>query len=103
MAKDNKSKKRLVVSAQNLPEELQAELMIKYPDGFSEHMIRIEKGFNDFFYAVTLETDEISYLVKVNVKIDTQVEDDEKDYYDADEIEGADDIIDIEDEDPDNE
>ncbi len=102
MAKEIKSKKRLVVSAQNLPEELQAELKIKYPDGFNEHMIRIEKGFNDFFYAVTLETDEISYLVKLNVKIDAQVEDDDKDYYEDDEIEGADEIIDIPD-DMDNE
>ena len=98
MKREIKSKKRLVVSAQNLPEDLQAELKIKYPDGFSEHMIRIEKGFNDFFYAVPLETEEISYLVKVNVKIDAQqTEDDDKDYFDADEIDSPDDVIDIED------
>lgn len=95
MAREIRSKKRLVVSAHNLPNELQAELTIKYPDGFNEYMIRIEKGFNDFFYAVSLETDEISYLVKVDVKIDAKLNDDDKEYYDTDEIEGADEIIDI--------
>ena len=97
MAKEIKSKKRLVTSINNLTDDLQAELKIKYPDGFTEHMIRIEKGFNDFFYAVTLETEDISYLVKVNVKIDDTVEDednDDKDYFD-DEIKNAEDIIDL--------
>ena len=96
MKKEMESKRRLVVSAQNLPEELQDELKIKYPDGYSEHMIRIEKGFNDFFYAVTLETEDTSYLVKINVKIDEQqAEGDDKDYYDGDEVVGSDEIIDI--------
>lgn len=95
MAQEIKPKRRLVVSYENLAEELQSELKIKYPDGFTDHMIRIDKSFNDFFYAVTLETDEISYLVKINVKIDGKIDDD-KDYDDGDEIhDGSDDVLEI--------
>ncbi len=47
----------------------------------------------DFFYAVPYDTDEIAYMVKVDVKVDehNSHDDDDKDYYD-DEIKGADDI-----------
>lgn len=88
------AKKRLVVSYHNLPVELQEELKKKYPLGFTEHMIRIDKGPGDFFYAVVLDTEEISYLVKIDVKIDGNIgEEEDKEYYD-DEIKGADEIID---------
>ncbi|MBR6813814.1 MAG: hypothetical protein IKM50_04645, partial [Tidjanibacter sp.] len=64
-----------------------------YPYGYTDHMIRIDKPSGDFFYAVPFETDEISYLVKIDVKIDGQIEEEEeKDYYDDDEIKGADEL-----------
>lgn len=95
MARDIKQKKRVVISYHNLSVELQEELRKKYPGGFTESMIRIDKGPGDFFYAVVLDTEDISYLVKVDVKIDGDVDDDdEKDYYEEDDIQGADDIID---------
>ena len=54
-------------------------------------MLRVDKGPGDFFYAIMLETEEVSYLVKVDVKVDDQVEDeDDKDYY-SDEIKETDD------------
>ena len=54
--------------------------------------MRIDKPNGEFFYAVPFETDEINYLVKIDVKIDNgATEEDDKDYYD-DEIKGADDI-----------
>lgn len=94
MANKNINKKRLVVSYQNLPAELQEEVKKLYPYGYTDHMIRIDKPSGDFFYAVPFETDEISYLVKIDVKIDGQIEEEEdKDYYgDEDEIKGADEL-----------
>ncbi len=87
------NKKRLITSYHNLPAELQEELKKQYPTGYTDKMIRIEKGPGDFFYAVLLETPDINYLVKVDVKIDDDVEEEEdKGYYD-DDIKGADDII----------
>lgn len=67
---------------------------MKYPFGFSDVMMRIDKPNGDFFYAVPFETDEVNYLVKIDVKIDDRSEEDEeKDYYDE-EIKGADELQD---------
>lgn len=88
------SKKRLVTSFNNLPQELQDAVKELYPAGFSDAMMRVDKPNGDFFYAVPFETDEVSYLVKIDVKIDDiSEEEDDKDYYD-DEIKGAEDISD---------
>ena len=96
-------KRRSVVSFANLPEELQEEVKRLYPHGYNEAMMRIEKPNGDFFYAVPFETDEVSYVVKVVVKIDDHVDDEEdKDYY-SDDLKGADEFADSEeDEDIDN-
>ncbi|MBP3439925.1 MAG: hypothetical protein J6K24_01565 [Tidjanibacter sp.] len=97
-------KRRSVVSFANLPEELQEEVKKLYPYGYNDAMMRIEKPNGDFFYAVPFETEEVSYLVKVVVKIDDHLEDEEdKDYY-SDDLKGADEFADHaeEDEDIDN-
>lgn len=88
------AKKKSVVSFKNLSPELQDAVKKYYPLGYSDKMIRVDMGPGNFFYAVPFETDEISYLVKIDVKIDSKVDDDDdKDYYD-DDIKGADDIAD---------
>ncbi len=81
------TKRHLVVSFNNLDPELQEALRVKYPAGFSEVMIRIDKPNGDFFYAVPYETPEIAYLVKIDVKVDDGSDEDEedKDYYGDDE------------------
>lgn len=92
MIKPDTTKKRLVTSIHNLAPELLDELKRKYPLGFTDSMIRIDKPNGDFFYAVPFETADIMYLVKIDVKIDDSADDDDdKDYYD-DDIKGADDI-----------
>lgn len=94
------NKKRVATSYEKLSSELRDLLSEKYPEGYLEHMLRIEKPNGEVFYAVMLETDEVNYLVKVNVKIDEISEEEEKDddvyIDDSDEIKGADEIIDSE-------
>lgn len=88
------NKKHLVASFHNLSPELQEEIKQKYPLGFTDAMIRVDKPNGDFFYAVPFDTEDVSYLVKIDVKIDDLSEDEEdKEYYD-DEIKGADDLQD---------
>ena len=82
MAKQNTAKKHIVTSFHNLSAELQDAVKEKYPLGFTDAMMRVDKPNGDFFYAVPFETDEVSYLVK---------DDDDKDFYD-DDIKGADDL-----------
>ena len=90
------AKKKVVVSFKNLSPELQEEVKKQYPLGFSEKMIRIDLGPEKFFYAVPFETEEVRYMVKINVKIDTKVEEEEeKDYFEEEaELTDAEDMVD---------
>ena len=90
------AKKRLVVSFNNLAPELQEAVKAAYPLGYTDFMMRIDKPNGDFFFAVPFETEEISYLVKIDVKIDdASTEEEDKDYYD-DDLKGADELQDDE-------
>ena len=90
--KQNTAKKHIVTSFHNLSAELQEAVREKYPLGFTDAMMRVDKPNGDFFYAVPFDTDEVDYLVKIDVKIDNgATEEDDKDYYD-DEIKGADEL-----------
>ncbi|MFO8021837.1 MAG: hypothetical protein R6U65_05165 [Perlabentimonas sp.] len=83
------NKKKLVISYKNLSPELTKMLKNRYPFGYQDHVIKVTKPNGDYFYAVTLDTEDASYLVKVNVKIDTgpKDEDDEKGFFsDSDSI-----------------
>lgn len=77
------SKKRVVVSYNNLSPELLELFKSKFPHGYQNQVIKVEKPNGDFFFAVTMDTEDASYLVKVNVKIDTKIkdEDDEKEFF----------------------
>lgn len=67
-------KKKIIVHYNNLSPEVIELLRQKYPDGYQHHTKKITKPNNDFFYAVTLDTDDTSYLIKVDVKIDNITE-----------------------------
>lgn len=93
MANSTTPKKRLVASFRNLPSELQEAIKQNIPSGFRGDDAHRQTQ-RRVFYAVPFETDEINYLVKIDVKIDDRADDDEdKDYYD-DDIKGADDLQD---------
>ena len=97
------NKKRVVVKLQSMPEELQEEVRKQYPYGFTDHMMRIDKGPGDFFYAVVFETEDTNYLVKIDVNVDGQIEDDDDKEYYNDEIKGADELADRPDDESDEE
>ena len=81
-------RKKVVTSYKNLTSDLLELVHRKYPNGYQNHVFKVAKPNNDFFHAITLDTDDTSYLIKVNVKIDTKPkEEDDKDYYgDSDSI-----------------
>ena len=85
------AQKRLIVSLQNLPEDVIDALNYKYPDGFENHVIKVDKGNNNFFYAVTVDYGDTSYLVKVDVSIDSSIDNFENDVDDVDDIDVGDD------------
>jgi hypothetical protein len=69
------SKQRLIVSFKKLSPELQSAILQVYPEGFDHVIKKYPKSGNDFFYAFPFETTEISYLVKVDVMVDGELDD----------------------------
>ncbi|MDY0102610.1 MAG: hypothetical protein RBS07_06700 [Lentimicrobium sp.] len=65
-------KKRLVISYSNVSPEVMEAIKKKYPLGYTNHVIKVKTRGDEFFYAITVDTDDASYLVKVPVKIDTK-------------------------------
>jgi hypothetical protein len=77
------TKKKLVVSYKNLDPDIVDLVKEQYPKGYAEHLIKVERGNGQFFYAVTLNTETVDYLIKVDVKIDSEIEEVEKALFDT--------------------
>lgn len=84
-------KKRLVVSYKNCTEEVIEAIKKKYPNGYNDYVIKVQKPNNDFFYAITVDTADASYLVKVDVKIDNLTEEEFEKEFGEDNSGGSDD------------
>jgi len=67
-------KKRLVVSYKNCQDEVLRAIREKYPLGYGDALIKVQKPNGDFFHAITVDFEDVSYLVKVDVKIDNLTE-----------------------------
>ncbi|MDR1984677.1 MAG: hypothetical protein LBQ28_07635 [Prevotellaceae bacterium] len=75
-------RRRLVVNYNQLAPELIELLNEKYPLGWRDYIIKVEKGNGEFFHAIMLDTEDTSYLIKVTVKVDNEITDDiEKDLF----------------------
>jgi hypothetical protein len=76
-------KKKLVVSYKNCTEEVLEAIKKKYPTGYADFVMKVQKPSGDFFYAITVDTADASYLIKVDVKIDNLTEEEfEKEFGD---------------------
>jgi hypothetical protein len=63
-------KKRVVVSYENLDNEVKMAVLRKYPGGWTNHVFKVTLPNNNFFHAITVDTEHASYLIKVKVKLD---------------------------------
>lgn len=70
-------KKKIITSYSRLSDELVELFLETYLNGFSHAIMPIQKPNGETIYTVRLETEEISYLVKVDVKIDEYSDDDD--------------------------
>ena len=73
------SKKNVIVSYNRIDNALKLELIKKYPEGYGNFIVRYPKPNGEYFFAVPLETKDANYLIKVEVKIDTVITEDEFD------------------------
>lgn len=64
-------KRNLIVSYNNLSDELKELFKTIYPDGYRDHLQRTEKPNGDVIFCAPMETEDTVYMVKFEVKIDT--------------------------------
>ncbi len=67
------TKKRHIVSYENMSPELAEAFVEKYPNGFSDYLndlTKYPKPDGTSFYAVCIEIPDAIYLVKIKVKVD---------------------------------
>jgi hypothetical protein len=76
------NRKKLIINFANVTPELMEAIRKKYPLGWINHTIKVPLPGGGFFFAITLDTEEASYLIKVPVKIDTKSDKDE-DFFDS--------------------
>ena len=96
-------KKRVVISYKNCPPEVLQAIKEKYPAGYGDAIIKVQKPNGDIFHAITLDFDNISYLVKVDVKIDNLTEEEfEKQFGGASDADDSGSDYGKDDENPDN-
>ena len=67
-------KKKLVISYKNCPAKVMQAIKEKYPLGYGDSIIKVQKPNGEFFHAITIDFEDVSYLVKVDVKIDNLTE-----------------------------
>ena len=76
------NRKKLIINYANVSPELKEAIAKKYPLGWINHTIKVPLSGGAFFFAITIDTEEASYLIKVPVKIDTKSDKDE-DFFDS--------------------
>ena len=91
MSSNHRHKKNLIVSMKNLSEELKNLFKEMYPEGYKEYIQKTIKPNGEPIFSVPMETEDTMYMVKVEMKIDTLIGDDDldKDLYGDDKVEDS--------------
>lgn len=73
------AKKRLIISYKNLSDKDKEAFELKYQEGYNEYIQKIQKPDGTLLFVVPFETEESIYMVKVDVRVDTKLTDEEFD------------------------
>ncbi|MBQ1409198.1 MAG: hypothetical protein IIY87_05525 [Bacteroidales bacterium] len=84
-------KKKLIISYKNLTDDVRELFKDAYPDGYKDYLQKTIKPNGEAIFVVPLETEDTSYMIKFDVKIDTGLvdEDLDKDLYGDEEREDS--------------
>ena len=88
MSAHRSHKKNLIISYNNLSEDLKELFKKNYPEGHTDYIQRTTKPNGDPLFIVPLETEDTYYMVKFDVKIDTSLVDDDPDICDDEKDDG---------------
>ena len=79
MKRHDNRKKKLIISNENLSDELRELFKEAYPEGHKDYMQKIIKPDGTPIFVVPLETEDTSYMVKFEVRIDSHLAEEELD------------------------
>ena len=77
--KKKQEKRRLIISYEKLPEKDKDAFEAKYEDGFMDFVQSVMRPDGTPMFVVPLETDKNVYMVKVDLRVDTKMTDEEFD------------------------
>ncbi|RMF32452.1 MAG: hypothetical protein D6765_00330 [Bacteroidetes bacterium] len=77
---ENRQKPRIVKDYEKLPPEIQEQLKLAYPFGFSKHLISYKNKEGKNVSALPFETDEVYYLVRMTQNEARQIIADDEDF-----------------------
>ena len=73
------NKKRVIVSFNKLSSEQILQFSEAYPEGYASHIQKITKPSGEIIYVVPFDTEEAIYMVKIDVKVDQKLTEEEYD------------------------
>ncbi len=76
------NKVRVIQDFEKLNSDIQEQIKLVYPNGFSQHLIEFKNKNNETVYALPFETDEKMYMVRMSVRKAIQLIEDDEDYDD---------------------
>lgn len=76
------SKLRVIQDYVKLPEELQEQIKLVFPEGFSNHLIEFRNRHGELVSALPFETDEKIYMIRMSVKMAERIISEDSDYDD---------------------
>jgi DNA-directed RNA polymerase subunit K/omega len=78
----NEEKIRVIKDYEKLDEQIQEQLKLVYPNGFSQYLISFTNKEGKLVSALPFETDDRYYLVRMTLKEAKQIIDEDEDYDD---------------------
>ena len=79
----SKNKQRVIKDYNKLPSEMQEQIKLTYPEGFSEHLIYYTNKDGHLVSALPFETEDKYYLIKMTVEEAEAIIFEDDDYDDA--------------------
>ncbi|HUH75362.1 MAG TPA: hypothetical protein VLZ75_13285 [Chitinophagales bacterium] len=76
------AKKKVIVDYKNVPDEVLQMLADKYPHGYNKGVIKFQNAKGETVSAVPIETEEVSFLVKVSTQLQSLVDNIDVDEFD---------------------
>jgi hypothetical protein len=76
------NKLRVIQDFEKVSKDIQEQIKLVYPNGFSQHLIEYTNNEGKIVYALPFETDEKIYMIRMSVKKAIQIIKDDTDYDD---------------------